>query len=233
MIRLVFKFTITELHLIFALVVAVHAIPILTLKSDKSYYVASSKEEQLKKIEKKRKTGTLTIEEEMAEVKSANKLVRRPFVVTYMGNVKIKRHSELLALLQGKLIQGPARVASSNTGVLVTKGEELLVDASTREHFKITDEQKKNLIKRLIKEKLAGVNICKQKHQLEDEFLMGTLKVNMRIKDRQNLAVPRFDGHGSRNVILSLENCVRAELADFRFPNELVNQEVNFDIKVN
>lgn len=232
MIRWEFKFVITELHLIFVLIFGVH-LSLLPMKSSHSDYIAELKREQEKKLNEQKKKMNGKTEEEILAALSAEKFLRRPFVITYLGNVKRKQYSELLSLLETKTSRSGPVISSAKSLVGMTKTSEIQAISDTTIDFKITDAQKKNIIKRLIKEKLSGVEVCKRKYLLEDEFLMGTIKVNMRIKGRDNLAVPKFQGHGKVKVIESLENCVRGELASMSFPRELADEEVTFDLRIN
>ena len=229
MIRWEFKFTITEFHLIFALIFTAH-LALMGMKSQHSEYIVSLKEEQQRKIKAKLKKEVT--EEELLEAIAGKQFKREPFVITYLGNVKLKRHSELLSLLQSKVANGPAKIVSSSR-VGIERAGEVEIESDENVNFELSDEQKKNLIKRLIKERMAGVEVCKRQHLLQDEFLMGTIKVNMKIKPRSNLAVPRFNGHGNRKVIKSLENCVQGQFVSMSFPNELSNEEITFDVRVN
>ena len=229
MMRLEFKFTVTEFHLIFVFILGLHS-GLMVLESEQtSYIVDLKKDEELKKIAVKRKTQS----EEDAEALAGERFVRKPFVITYLGNVKVKKYSELLTLLNTRFSKELPKVSVASSSVGFKKGVEIQVADDHSVEFKISDSQKKNLIKRLIREKLSGVDICKRRHLLEDEFLMGTIKVNMKIKVSANLAVPKFQGHGNRKVISSLESCVKGQLVSMSFPSELADEEVTFDLKVN
>lgn len=230
MIRWTIKFTITELHLIFILVAGLH-LGLVAYKLEGQHYNVTKEQlelEKKKQLEKKDEDPS-NPEEGIAQGKG---LVRKPFVITYLGDLKVRRHSELLSLLSGKFSQ-TTTVIGSNVGVRSSKVEAVAITATPDVKFKITNEQKKNVIRRLIKEHMKDVNICKEKSLIDDEFLMGTLRINMRIKGRSNLARPQFNGHGDRKVISSLENCVKAKLVAITFPDELNDQEISFDIKVN
>lgn len=232
MIKWEIKITITEFHLIFLLVFGVH-LSLLTVKSHYSDLMSETQSAVEKKINEQKKEYGVETEEELMAAIATKKRKRIPFVITYMGDVKVKRHSELLSLLETKV--KPTSVAHAGTSSLVgvKKGEEVILSQANDIDFKITDTQKKNLIKRLIKQKLSGVDACKRTHLLRDEFLMGTIKVNMKIKGVQNVAIPKFQGHGNKNVIHSLESCVKGELVSLSFPGELSGEEVTFDYRVN
>lgn len=232
MIKWEIKITIREVHLIFAFIIGLH-MSLLWVKSKDTPFLVDLKEKQ-EKTKKGEKGGKLLSEEELLEEALVRKrFIRKPFVITYLGNIKQKKHSELLALLQANNFKKKPVIASSGLSLSAGVSQEVKIESSEDHDFKITDEQKKNIIKRLIKERMTGVNVCKKKSLLEDEFLMGTLKVSMRIRDRNNLATPRFNGHGRKKTIESLENCIRAELISMTFPSELSNQEINFDLKIN
>ncbi len=232
MIKWVFKFTITEFHLIFVLILGIHA-SFLTVRSRHAEQMAEIKIQEEQRLNDKKKKYGVKTEEELLAAMAAEKFVRVPFVITYLGNVRQKRHSELLSLLDSKM--KTTAVVHTGVGPLVgiVKGKEVSLSSTKDVEFKISDAQKKNLVKRLIKQKLGGVDVCKKKHLLEDEFLMGTIKVNMKINGSDNLAIPKFQGHGNQKVIQSLETCVKGQLASMSFPRELNDEEVSFDLRVN
>lgn len=232
MIKWEFKFTITEFHLILALILGIHG-SFLSIKSRHAEQMAEIKLQEEQRLNDKKKKYGVKTEEELLAAMVAEKFVRVPFVITYLGNVKQKRHSELLSLLESKV--KATAVVHSGAGPLIgiAKGNEVSLNSIQDIEFKITDAQKKNLVKRLIKQKLSGVEVCKRKHLLEDEFLMGTIKVNMKIKGSDNLAIPKFLGHGNQKVIQSLETCVKGQLASMSFPRELTDEEVSFDLRIN
>ena len=232
MIKWQFKFTITEFHLIFALILGIH-ISFLAIKFQSSELMAQIKLDEEKRLNDKKKKYGVKTEEELLAAITAEKFSRVPFVITYLGNVKQKRHSELLSLLESKVMSASVIHKGASPLIGIAKGNEVSMSSTEDTEFKITDAQKKNLIKRLIKQKLGGVDVCKRKHLLEDEFLMGTIKVNLKIKESDNLTIPKFQGHGNQKVIQSLETCVKGQLASMSFPRELNEEEVSFDLKVN
>lgn len=232
MIKWEFKITITEFHLILLVVLGIH-ISLFTIKSHYADQMAELQMQEEQRLNDKKKEYGVETEEELIAAMAAKKHVRVPFVINYMGNMKEKRHSELLSLLETKVKTSSVAHSTARPLIGVSKGKEVSLNTSEDIDFQITDTQKKNLIKRLIKQKLSGVDDCKRKHLLKDEFLMGTIKVNMKINGPQNLAIPKFLGHGNQNVIHSLETCVKGELASLSFPRELHNEEVSFDFRVN
>lgn len=232
MIKWEIKITITEFHLILLLVLGVH-LSLLMTKSQYADLVADLQLREEQKMKEQKKGYGVETEEELIAAIAAKNRKRIPFVITYLGDVKLKRHSELLSLLETKAMNASVAHDGHNLWVGVSKGEASATHHAEDIDFKITEAQKKNLIKRLIKQKLSGVDECKRTHLLKDEFLMGTLKVNMKIKSIQSLAIPKFQGHGNQDVIQSLESCVKGHLTSFNFPRELSGEEVTFDYRVN
>lgn len=228
------KFTITEVHLLFTLILGLHlSLFAISFKGGGLTLNFKPTDEQLTK---EGKQGSMVDAGEVGPEGLRTRYIHKPFVVALyrkMPKKQVTQTSELLSLLQGKSQHKSVKVSSSSKLVNVTKGQEIVTSVSQNSDFKLSDEQKKNLIKRLIKEKIAILSNCKEKHLLQDEFLMGTLKVNMRINNKNNVAVPRFNGHGNSKIISSLETCVKTELASLSFPHELSNQEVSFDYKIN
>lgn len=229
MIRWHLKLTITELHLIFTLVLATH-LGLMALSSGSRFIVDNDMAEKERLATKKKKRELQSDEKEQL---ASEHFVRKPFVITYLGNVKEKRYSELLSLLVSKNLPLKTVVGGEIAQVGHAKDIVSELEYSEEKEFRISNEQKRNLIKRLIRKNLNGVEICKRSHLLEDEFLLGTIKVNMKIKSARNVAIPKFEGHGNRKIIESLESCVRGKLASLTFPQELTDEEVTFDFKVN
>lgn len=228
MIRWQLKFMVTEFHLILALVLGVHLGALVYKSANASYVVSSSKEE----VEKK-KVGKAKDKPEDDELTLTREFKRKPFVITYMGNLKARGHSQLLSLLNRTSGMAKTRISDASQGVGVEEGVMGDIDAPEVGEFHLTKEQKRNLLRRFIKQKMAGVETCKRKHLLEDEFLMGTIQVNMKIKPSNNLARPKFKGHGDKSVIHSLEECIKTQFVTMSFPREFKDQEVSFDFRIN
>lgn len=229
MIKWKIQITITEFHLILMLIAGLHILS-LGLKSNNQYLVTSNTEEEKDLTKKKLKDKKYSDEESLAGVGGSFR--RRPFVITYMGDTKAKQYSALLNLLQKKTNNTLLKSSGmAQVGFSVNKGTKEV--SLEQKDFVLTDLQKKGILKRLLKEKMGRVEICKKSHLLKDEFLIGAIKVNMKIKTGKNTAIPHFVGQGNISVIQSLESCVKGELASISFPNEFKDQEISFDLKIN
>ena len=219
-----FQITINEWHILFSFIFMVHA-SFLLFQSKNGHYSLSI--EGVKSYQRPKEI----VEPQFKEALKA-KWIYRPVAVSPFGR-KVLPEEELKKLLRQKIVKNEASVSK---GSLISESraiQEINQKDVLDQDFNLSDIQKKNLIRRIIKENMKGISICNQKHMLKDEFLLGSLKINMKIQGAKNVALSKFKGHGREDIIQSLESCVKEELVAMQFPVELTNQEIAFEVKVN